>query len=152
LNETRILIWEFTARELSVGDWRSIPMKGPAPTDSGFVVPPRGTSLIVEGTVAALADVPNPRTAPYADFIVGMHLVDLESDAALDGDQALVFTWAMRNRKLLTGAGYRVGQRLRLELRPWSDVTRELETVTRGEIFEDNLFLQTPCWGEEVEP
>ena len=81
-----------------------------------------------------------------------MHLVDLTSDHALDGDQAMVFTWAMRNRRLVTGARYQVGQRLRLELRPWADVTRELGTITRGELFENDLFLQTPCWGEEVKP
>jgi alginate O-acetyltransferase complex protein AlgJ len=152
LANTRILIWEFTARELSVGDWRSIPWT-PAPAKaSNFVVPPRGTAIVVEGTVASLADVPNPRTAPYADFIVGMHLVDLASDHALDGDQALVFTWAMRNRRLTAGAHYQIGQRLRLELRPWADVTRELGTVTRGELFENDLFLEIPCWGEEVNP
>ncbi len=152
LATTRVLIWEFTARELSVGDWRSIPMARTASSDSGFVVPSGGTSIVVEGTVAALAEVPNPRTAPYANFIVGMRLVDLESDDVLDGDQALVFTWAMRNRKLTAGAHYQVGQRLRLELRPWADMTVELGSITRGELFEDNLFLQPPCWGEEVKP
>jgi len=152
LANTRVLIWEFTARELSVGDWRSIPMADAAPNDIGFVVPAQGTAIVVEGTVAALADVPNPRTAPYADFIVGMHLVDLTSDRPLDGDQALVFTWAMRKRRLTAGARYQVGQRLRLELRPWADVTREFGSITRGELFENDLFLQTPCWGTEVEP
>lgn len=152
LVQTRVLIWEFTARELSVGDWRSIPMAQAAPAGGGFVVPPRGGSFVVEGTVAVVAEVPNPRTAPYADFIVGMHLVDLVSDHELDGDQAMVFTWAMRNRKLLAGAHYRVGQRLRLELRPWADVTRDLATINRGEIFENDLYLETPCWGEEVKP
>ena len=152
LAATRVLIWEFSARELSVGDWRSIPMARAASIKSSFVVPPRGSAIVVEGTIAALADVPNPRTAPYADFIVGMHLVDLASEDVLDADQALVFTWAMRRRKLTDGARYQVGQRLRLELRPWADVTRELGTVNRGELFENDLFLQTPCWGEEVKP
>jgi len=115
-------------------------------------VPAKGTAIIVEGTVAAIAELPNPRTAPYAHFIVGMHLVDLASDQALDGDQALVFTWAMRDRQFVTGARYRVGQRLRLELRPWADMTLELGSIPRGELIDDNLFLQTPCWGEEVKP
>ena len=152
MTNTRVVIWEFTARELSVGDWRSIPMAHTAQNDKSFVVPAKGTAIIVEGTVAALAELPNPRTAPYAHFIVGMHLVDLASDQALDGDQALVFTWAMRDRQFVTGARYRVGQRLRLELRPWADVTPKLGSIPRGELFENNLFLQTPCWGEEVKP
>jgi alginate O-acetyltransferase complex protein AlgJ len=149
---TKIVIWEFTARELSVGDWRSVPISQAVSDSGSFVVPAKGNAIVVEGTVAALAEVPNPRTAPYADFIVGMHLVDLESDDVLDGDQAMVFTWAMRNRRLTAGPRYRVGQRLRLELRPWADVTREFGVVTRGELFENDLFLQAPCWGEEVTP
>jgi hypothetical protein len=151
LATTRVLIWEFTARELSVGDWRSIPLAQTTTADKGFVVPATGTAIIVEGTVAAISDLPDPRTASYKDFIAGMHLVDLESDHALDGDQALVFTWVMRDRQFVTGARYQVGQRLRLELRPWADMTLDLGSVPRGELFNDNLFLQTPCWGEEVD-
>jgi alginate O-acetyltransferase complex protein AlgJ len=151
LATTRVLIWEFTARELSVGDWRSVPLAHATGDNIGFVVPAKGTAIVVEGTVAAFSDLPNPKTAPYKDFIAGMHLVDLESDNVLHGDQALVFTWAMRDRQFVTGARYRVGQRLRLELRPWSDMTLELGSVPRGELFHDNLFLQTPCWGEEVD-
>jgi alginate O-acetyltransferase complex protein AlgJ len=150
LATTRVLIWEFSARELSVGDWRSVPL-APAAADQGFVVPSPGNAIIVEGTVAVIADLPDPRTAPYKDFIAGMHLVDLESDHPIDGNQALVFTWAMRDRKFVAGARYRIGQRLRLELRPWSDMTQQLGSVPRGELFENDLFLQTPCWGVEVQ-
>ena len=148
----RLVVWEFAARELSVGDWRLVAMDTAPPPEVRFIVPPHGASIVVEGTVAALAEVPDPRQAPYADYIVGLHLVDVTSDETLEGDQALVFIWAMRGRQLTAGAGYRVGQRLRLELRPWADVTREIESVARGELYENNLLLQTPCWGEEVSP
>jgi alginate O-acetyltransferase complex protein AlgJ len=150
LGATKVLIWEFTARELSFGDWRSVPLQSSAVDDGSFFAPRRGSAIVVEGTVAARADAPNPRTAPYPNFIIGMHLVDLRSDGDLDGDQALVFTWAMRKRELTAGADYQIGQRLRLELRPWADVAEELVSVTRGELYENNLYLQTPCWGEEV--
>ena len=148
----QLVIWEFAARELSAGDWRLVVMENAPPPEADFIVPPRGTTIIVEGTVAALAEVPDPRKAPYADYIVGLHLVDVTSDEILDGDQALVFAWAMRGRRLTAGAAYRVGQRLRLELRPWADVTQEFESVARGELYENNLLLQTPCWGEEISP
>ena len=152
LADTKIVIWEFTARELSVGDWRSVPMEAALPSRGEFFVPARGAAVVVEGTVAALAEIPVPQEAPYADYIVGLHLVDLSSNEALDGEQAVVFTWAMRSRKLTAGANYRVGQHLRLELRPWADVAGELESITRGELYENNLLFETPCWGEEVAP
>ena len=150
MRATKVLVWEFTARELSFGDWRSVSLESIAVDDGSFISPRQGTAIVVEGTVAAIADVPNPRTAPYPNFIVGIHLVDLTSNSDLEGDQALVFTWAMRKRELTAGADYQIGQRLRLELRPWADVAQELVSVTRGELYENNLFLQTPCWGEEV--
>jgi len=152
LADTKIVVWEFTARELSFGDWRSVPMDTAVPTRGEFFVPERGAAVVVEGRVAALAEVPDPREAPYADYIVGLHLVDLSSDEALDGEQAVVFTWAMRDRKLTAGAGYRVGHRLQLTLRPWSDVAPQLESITRGELYENNLLFETPCWGEEAAP
>jgi alginate O-acetyltransferase complex protein AlgJ len=152
LTDTKIVIWEFTARELSVGDWRAVPMDTAFLSRGDFYVPARGAAVVIEGTVAARAEVPDPQEAPYADYIVGLHLVDLSSDVALDGEQAVVFTWAMRDRKLTAGAGYHVGQRLRLELRPWSDVTGELESITRGELYENDLLFETPCWGQEIVP
>jgi len=148
----RLVIWEFSARELSVGDWRRVAMDSAPPPAGEFIVPPRGASIVVEGTVAALAEMPDPRQAPYADYLVSLHLVDVTSEEPLAGDQALVFTWAMRDRQLTTAADYRIGQRLRLVLRPWADVTEELEVVDRGELYEHDLFLQTPCWGVEAAP
>jgi alginate O-acetyltransferase complex protein AlgJ len=152
LASTEIVVWEFTAREFSFGDWRSASLAPAAPPRGQFFVPERGRVIEVEGTVAALAEVPDPRQAPYADYIVGLHLVDLSSEQSLDGNQAVVFTWAMRDRKLTDGASYRVGQRLRLTLRPWSDVAPRLESVTRGELYENDLLFETPCWGEEATP
>ena len=150
LANTRIVIWEFTSRELSLGDWRSVPLGISPSTEDDFFVPARGAAVVVEGTIAALAEIPNPKEAPYADYIVGLHLVDLSSEFELDGTQALVFAWAMKERRLTTGARYLVGQRIRLELRPWADVNRDLESVSRGELYDHNLLLQTPCWGVEV--
>jgi len=151
LENTRIVIWEFTSRELSFGDWRSVPLGISPSTEDKFFVPLSDAVVEVEGTIAALAEVPNPNEAPYADYIVGVHLVDLNAEFELDGTQALVFTWAMKERRLTTGAGYLVGQRIRLRLRPWADVDQDLESVSRGELYDHNLLLQTPCWGEEVQ-
>jgi len=152
LASVRLVIWEFSARELSVGDWRLVAMDSAPPPAGEFIVPPRGASIVVEGTVAALAEMPDPRQAPYADYLVSLHLVDVTSEEPLAGNQALVFTWAMRDRQLTAAADYRIGQRLQLVLRPWADVTEELEVVDRGELYEHDLFLQTPCWGVEAAP
>lgn len=58
----------------------------------------------------------------------------------------------MRDRPLSTGARYRVGWRIGLELRRWAEVLQGMASITRGEIFDNDLFLQTHCSGEEVSP
>jgi hypothetical protein len=31
-------------------------------------------------------------------------------------------------------------------------VAPELESITRGELYENNLLFETPCWGVEAAP
>lgn len=147
----RVVVWELAARELSTGDWRSIELPR-AGARSGFLVPPRGGSLEVRGVIAAMGELPDPASAPYADFLVALHLVELEGAGVEPGREALAFVCAMRGRRLLGGARLEVGDAVHLELRPWSDVSAELGTITRGEIFDPRLLLETPCWGEEIAP
>ena len=146
----RVVIWEFAARELSVGDWRILPLELRRPVPARFLVPPRGTSVVASGTIAAMAPIPRPRSAPYADYVVGLHLVDVGTSGRDGNGEALVFMWAMRARELTPAARLRVGDRVTLRLRPWADVEAEVSYASRGELLEGDLMLQEPCWGEEV--
>jgi alginate O-acetyltransferase complex protein AlgJ len=147
----RVVVWELTARELSIGDWRPVPMRLGAPGPSRFVVPPEGESWTVTGTIAAMGPVPRPRSAPYPDYIVALHLVDLVSDQpAADGGEALVFMLAMKASTWLEPAQYRTGQTVTLRLQSWAGKEPELGLINRGEIYDDELIFQEPCWAEEV--
>lgn len=147
----RVVIWELAARELSVGDWRPIPMTLGTASQGGFFVPRRGAAVDVEGVITAMGVVPQPRSAPYADYIVALRLSDLQAaspEAA--GREAVVFVVAMRDYALTPPAAWRVGQRVALRLRPWADVADEYGFFTRGELADDSLMLVEPCFGEEV--
>jgi hypothetical protein len=147
----RVVVWELAARELSVGDWRPIPLTLGTASQGGFFVPKRGTSLEVEGVITAMGVVPQPRSAPYADYIVALRLSDLQSaspEAA--GREAVAFVVAMRDYALTPPAAWRVGQRVTLRLRPWADMADEYGFFTRGELADDSLMLVEPCFGEEV--
>lgn len=147
----RVVVWELAARELSVGDWRPIPMALGTPSQGGFFVPERGASLEVEGVITAMGVVPQPRSAPYADYIVALRLSDLQAaspEAA--GREAVVFVVAMRDYVLTPPAGWRVGQRVAVRVRPWADMADEYGFFTRGELADDSLMLVEPCFGEEV--
>jgi hypothetical protein len=38
-----------------------------------------------------------------------------------------------------------------LRLRPWSDVSDKLEAINRSELDDDEINLQDPCWGEDLD-
>jgi hypothetical protein len=144
------VIWEFAARQVGLGDWPLMSLALGKPPARRFLVPPPGTSVLASGTIAELAPIPRPSTAPYADYVVGIHLVDITTSpaSAAAGNEALVFMWAMRNRVLLPAAHFHVGQSVTLRLRPWSDVADDVGYASRGELFHGDLMLQEPCWGE----
>jgi hypothetical protein len=62
--------------------------------------------------------------------------------------QCLVYLWSMRNYAWTPAAHLRPGDRVRLRLRPWSDVSAEYEKINRSEIDDAALQLEEPVWGE----
>ena len=148
----KVVVWQFAVRELTAGDWRPIDMKLSEPKPATFVVPKPGEVMTVTGVVADVAPAPRPRSVPYKDHIVAVHLVDLETPAGpIEGGNALVFVWSMRDNVWTPAARYRPGQRVTLRLRPWADVSDALEAINRGELDDEEVAFQEPCWGEEVE-
>ena len=149
----KVVIWEFAARQVGLGDWPIVRMALGAPARPHFLQPAPGAWVVVTGTIAELAPIPRPSSAPYADYIVGMHLVDVVAPASAGkANEALVFMWAMRDRVLTPAAHFRVGQSVRLRLRPWAEVAEEFGYASRGELLEGGLMLEEPCWGEEAAP
>jgi alginate O-acetyltransferase complex protein AlgJ len=145
----KLVIWEFAARELACGDWKAIDLTLGQPPPATFFCPPPGTTRVAHGTVRELGPVPRPGSVPYKDHIVAIHLVDLRTDdGAVGGGQAVVYAWSMRNNVWTPAARYRSGQEVSLTLRPWSDVSDKLGAINRGELTEDDLAFQEPCWTE----
>ncbi len=153
LDGKKVVIWEFTSRELSFGDWRLTPLELQKQGERLFFTPDPGATTVVRGTIENMGEIPRPASAPYADHIVALHLVDLSSeDQGIEAGEAVVMVWSMRDFQLVSGAHYRIGEDVTLSLRPWSDVANDLGTVTRSELYDDVLLFASPCWGEELEP
>jgi hypothetical protein len=151
LRGKKIVIWEFASRELMVGNWRPVTMQLQQPEPREFVVPHAGRRADVTGRVEALARPPRPGTVPYKDHIVALHLSEIESDdARLNGGQALIYLWSMRNNVWTAAARWQPGQRVRVTLRPWADVEAKLGAVNRGDLSDEDVTFQEPCWGDEV--
>lgn len=149
LDGKKIVIYQFASRELAVGDWKRIDLTLGEPLPARFLAPETGQTLTVKGVVAAVSPVPRPGTVPYADQVMSLHLVELESDGVpLDDPQAVVYTWGMRDNVWTTAARLRVGDEVTLTLRPWEAVADAYEGINRGELDAFELQLVEPVWGE----
>ncbi|MGH9462566.1 MAG: alginate O-acetyltransferase AlgX-related protein [Vicinamibacteria bacterium] len=145
----RLVIFQFAERELAVGDWKQIELELGDTAPGQFFVPGAGEQVIVTGTIREVAPVPRPETVPYEDHITAVHLVDLESErAAENGGEALVYMWGMRDRVLQDAARFRAGDRITVQLRPWSDVASLYDGVSRTELENEAVQFEEPTWGE----
>jgi hypothetical protein len=147
----RVVVWELASRELSLGDWKPVNLELGTQPEHRFFLPDAGAKASVSGTITEMGVVPRPRSAPYADFIVALHLEDLKaSETGAAHGEALVFVLAMKDYELTPAAHLRVGQRISVKLRRWSDVATQYDLINRGELLDGDLMMQDPCWGEEV--
>jgi hypothetical protein len=149
----KLVVWQFAARELSFGDWRLIEMRlgerMAAASQRQWVVPPIGEAWIVSGVVLAKGAAPRPGNVAYRDHILAVHLGDVSVEGrAMAGGKAIVYLRSMIDGKLTEAATLQVGQRVRLRVRDWSEVSRRYEFVNRSDLAEAELRGQAACWGE----
>jgi alginate O-acetyltransferase complex protein AlgJ len=148
----KLVVWEFAARELAFGDWKMLEMKLGQPMPAKFFVPKTGETVTAEGTVEAISTVPRPGSVPYKDHVLALHLTDLavEGREETAGLEALVYAESMHDNALTPTARLRPGDRIKLRLRPWTDVSDQYEKINRSEIDDPAVQLEEPCWGELV--
>ena len=97
-----------------------------------------------------MGEPPRPEEAAYPDYLVALHLDAIVPSSGSSRHEALVFVWAMQDYQLRDGAFLHVGDQVEMQIRPWADVPPNLETLTRGEIFDRSILNQAPFWGEEI--
>jgi hypothetical protein len=98
----KLVVWEFATRELAFGNWKLLDLTLRSPAPSHFFTPQPNHEIHITGTVDAISTVPRPGSAPYADHIIMLHLVDVSGPPQHGGEpvQCLVYLWSMRNYTL----------------------------------------------------
>lgn len=146
----KLVIWEFATRELSFGNWKLLDLKLGQPKKSQALSLNSGQEIEVIGTIESVSPAPRPGTVPYQDHIIALHLIDIEG-ATLAKQQelhAVVYLWSMRANAWTPAARLRPGDRIRLSLKSWSDVSAQCEKFNRTELDDPALQLEEPVWGE----
>ena len=156
LARTRVVVYQFAARELSNGDWRPIglDMDAALAADGALWSPHIDSTATVEATVAALGPIPRPGSVPYRDHIVALHITGIDvlaGPVADPGRGAVVYVRSMIDNALTAAAGYRPGDRVRLVLESWANVEQELDGISRGELDDPGLLVAVPWWGVQAD-
>jgi alginate O-acetyltransferase complex protein AlgJ len=147
LANKKLVIWQFAARELSQGDWKLVEVKLRSHPLTHFLIPPSGQTWAIEGTIAAQGAAPRPGNAAYRDHILAIHLIHV-ARASTQGGEAIVYFRSMKNGQLTPAASLQIGQQIRLNIRDWSEVSRQYEFINRSDLSDQSLRSEPACWGE----
>lgn len=141
LEGKQILIYEFAIRELANGDWKILDMTVGNAKESHFLCVTEEKT--VSATVLAISPVPRPYSAPYKDHVMSLHLGDIDEGS----EQAIVYIVSMQNNIWTPAAKLRVGDRIKIQLSPWSRMEQKFGSWNRSEFDDEELALADPAFG-----
>jgi alginate O-acetyltransferase complex protein AlgJ len=147
----RVVIYEFAARELAVGDWRLFDLTQRAPQVAPVAAP--DGELVVRGRIAALGRLPKPGSVPYKDCVLAIHLTDVRGLPPGDGNRELLtYALGMKDNQWLPVSSLTPGRDIQCRLRAWTVVEAKYGTYNRAELDDMDLLLLPTFWAEEVTP
>jgi alginate O-acetyltransferase complex protein AlgJ len=102
--------------------------------------------ITVTATIKARTEPPMPRTVPYSECIIALHLENLGTSNL--PAEFVVFLWGMRENQWTAAATFKVGQKVNLRLRPWNLVEADYGSYNRKELEDEDAWLLDVYWGE----
>ena len=147
----KVVVWQFAARELAVGDWKLLDMTFKQSRELPNNPPTANREVIVSGTIVAKSAAPRAGQMPYAHHIFTLDLADLQvHSGTLNESKIAVYVFSMRNHQNTPAFTWPIGKQVKLKLQPWKpDFFRRYGRINRTET--DNTELQRPWWGEVAE-
>ena len=143
----RVLIYQFATRELFSGDWKLLSIPQVQTAEQLQMTPiDQGEGITVAATIKARTEPPMPRTVPYSECIIALHLENLGTSNL--PAEFVVFLWGMRKNQWTAAATFKVGQKVKLHLRPWTAVETEYGSYNRKELETEDAWLLDVYWGE----
>ncbi len=151
LENKRVVVYEFAARELSWGDWKpdiSLEFKKGTDDSTGD-----DTMLSVSARIVGRSLPPTPGSVPYKDCTITLLVAPMNGGADLP-EQFLVRGWGMRDHQWTTLTNWQVGDVVDLTLLPWSAVSDRVGSINQIPLDEENDVAEVFWLADEptVEP
>ncbi|MEI7702660.1 MAG: hypothetical protein WCK86_22890, partial [Planctomycetia bacterium] len=154
----KVVIWQFAARDLSEGDWPLLKIPAQGAVFSGEVRKPEAVGnerdiLWISGRVRTVTALPKAAGLPYPDAVICMHLDSVAAegqitaegqrlpDSAKPDSEVIVYTWGLKNRRLVADHRFVAGARVRLGVQPWERVRSQYERYYRVELEDPDFQL-----------
>jgi hypothetical protein len=147
LQHKTVLVFTFSARELSLGDWKAAMELATVGTQTDQ--PSGHTPVEVSGTIQETATPPAPGSVPYRDCIIATRLVGVQGPAGIP-DTVEVYRWGMRDNRWTEAARQRIGDSIRITMQPWDAVVKEFESYNRMEL--ESAQYDTTSWWQVDAP
>ncbi|MFP6584498.1 MAG: hypothetical protein VCD00_18340 [Candidatus Hydrogenedentota bacterium] len=149
LRGKKLVIWEFSTRELSFGDWRT-----------GYEYAPRvvptndyaGDAVVARGVIESITRPPAPNETPYPNGLISIHLRDVVVAGSTSFPSGVVvFAWGMQEHKHTEAATYARGQEVMVQLQPWLSTRDSLGSFSRSDFDDLSLLRLDAFYGEFLE-
>jgi hypothetical protein len=124
-----VVVWQFAARELSFGDWKSLPLpqRGrDGPDEHG------GEGAIeIAGTIAQVAKVPPLTRAPYRQAVMEIKLKIVSGSNGELPAELVLLGMAIDDRKPTALTQWKAGEKVKVRAVPWSEVQKKYGRLHR---------------------
>ena len=144
----RVVVYQFAARELFSDDWKLLDLLIPSfPELAGQRV--QGQHVTITAIIRNKTEPPAPGSVPYPECLIALHLQNIQTHNGVSlPEEVVVFVWGMRKSRWTAAATFKVGQEIKLRLRPWTEVEAEYGSYNRQELESEEAWLLDVYWGE----
>lgn len=163
----KLVIFEIASRYLLSTKWQLIALPKASPKAARPLSPTAATAsptpsqpteaAWMTGAIASISPVPEANSTPYADMVMSLLLRDVrvintDDEKKLAGGDIVVYLWGLRNQVPTPSAHWKVGQRVKLKLRPWPEVEDEFGSYNRSDLpQEQGTAALDEYWADESE-
>jgi alginate O-acetyltransferase complex protein AlgJ len=150
----KLVIWQFSATELTAGNWKPMTYQvGQHANSDEFLEIDAGEIRKITATITSMGPVPHPTSTVYKDYVGYFELDEITEKSAPNSKTTKIFCFGLviKDHQWTKLAGLRPGQKIKVTLGSWADAENEFGRHQRAEP-DGELALEPPNWIRQVEP